>query len=113
VCWCSFVVWLGWCGIRMQAEACIWIPHQPSQTTKEHQHTSNQSNITHEITHQISRKLLKMDVLTSETCLALNNEIITQVTQSLSLFIQLSVLIGLGVDSADLTPVKMSALTHN
>jgi len=54
-----------------------------------------------------------MDVLTSETCLALNNEIITQVTQSLSLFIQLSVLIGLGVDSADLTPVKMSALTHN
>jgi len=23
VCWCYVVVWLGWCGIRMQAEACI------------------------------------------------------------------------------------------
>ena len=43
-----------WCGIRMQAEA--------------HQHTSNQSNTIHEITQQISRKLLRMDVLTSETC---------------------------------------------
>jgi len=31
---------------------------------------------THEITHQISRKLLRMDVLTSETCGAVNNEII-------------------------------------
>jgi len=30
--------------------------------------TSNQSNTTHEITQQISRKLLRMDVLTSETC---------------------------------------------
>ena len=53
VCWCYVVVWLGWCGIRMQAEvllqpasghhttpakpqrasACIQIPHHPSQTT--------------------------------------------------------------------------------
>jgi len=31
-------------------------------------HTSNQSNTTHEITQQIRRKLLRMDVLTSETC---------------------------------------------
>jgi len=29
---------------------------------------SNQNNTTHEITQQISRKLLRMDVLTSETC---------------------------------------------
>ena len=43
---------------------------------------------THEITQQISRKLLKMDVLTSETCWALNNEIIKEVTSSWSLFIQ-------------------------
>ena len=57
VCWCYGVVWLGWCGIRMQAEAC---------------------------------KFLRMDVLTSETCWALNNEIIKQVTSSWSLFIQLS-----------------------
>jgi len=53
VCWCYVVVWLGWCGIHMQVEAL---------------HTSNQSNTTHEITKQISRKLLRMDVLTSETC---------------------------------------------
>ena len=36
-----------------------------------------------------SRKLLRMDVLTSETCWALNNEIIKQMTSSWSLFIQL------------------------
>jgi len=29
---------------------------------------SLQSNTTHEITQQISRKLLRMDVITSETC---------------------------------------------
>jgi len=32
------------------------------------QRNSYQSNTTHEITQQISRKLLRMDVLTSETC---------------------------------------------
>ena len=37
----------------------------------------------------ISRKLLKMDVLTFETCWAVNNEIIKQVTSSWSIFIQL------------------------
>ena len=31
VCWCYVVVRLGWCGIRMQAEACIRIPHHPSR----------------------------------------------------------------------------------
>ena len=55
-----------------------------------HQHTSNQSNKTHEITQKISRKLLRIDVLTSETCWALNNEIIKQVKSSWPLFIQLS-----------------------
>jgi len=44
-------------------------------------------NTTHEITQQISRKLVRMDVLTSETCWALNNEIIKQGHQfGLSLF---------------------------
>jgi hypothetical protein len=33
VCWCCGVVQLGWCGILMQAEACIRILHHPSQTT--------------------------------------------------------------------------------
>jgi len=51
---------------------------------------SGSSNTTHEITQQISLKLLRMDVLTSETRWALNNEIIKQVTSSWSLFIQLS-----------------------
>ena len=35
-------------------------------------------------------KLLKMDVLTFETCLAVNSEIIKQMTSSWSIFIQLS-----------------------
>jgi len=48
---------------------------------------SLQSNTTHEITQQISRKLFKMDVLTSETCWALNNEIKSKWHQvGLSLF---------------------------
>ena len=50
---------------------------------------STQSNTTHEIIQQISRKLLRMNVLTSKTCWALNKEIIKQVTSSWSLFIQL------------------------
>jgi len=33
VCWCYVVVWLWWCGIRMQASARICIPNHPSQTT--------------------------------------------------------------------------------
>jgi len=45
---------------------------------------------THEVTQRISRKLLRMDVLTSETCWALNNEIIEQVASSWSLFTQIS-----------------------
>jgi len=68
VCWFYVVVWLGWCGIRMQSEALVLQP----------------------ATQQISRKLLRTDVLTSETCWALNNEIKKQVTSSWSLFIQLS-----------------------
>jgi len=51
--------------------------------------TSNQSNTTHEITQHISRKLLRMAVLTSETCWALNKEIIKQMTSSWSRFTQL------------------------
>ena len=76
-----------WCGIRMQGEACIRITHHPSQTTTKHQHASYQNNTTHEITQQISRKLLRMDVLTSETCWALNKEIKSKWHQiGLSLF---------------------------
>ena len=47
-----------------------------------HQHTSNQSGATHEVTQQMGRRLLRMDVLTFETCWSLNNEIIKLVTSS-------------------------------
>jgi len=41
VCWCYGVVRLGWCGIRMQASACIRIPHhttpaKPQRNTNTH-----------------------------------------------------------------------------
>jgi len=67
-------------------------PASGYQTTpaKPQRNTNTQSNTTHEITQQISRKLLRMDVLTSETSSAVNNEIKTRVTSSWSLFIQLS-----------------------
>ena len=77
VCWCYGVVRLGWCGILMQAEAV--------------------SNVSTSIFRSlrliggfisISRKLLKMDVLTFETCWAVNSEIIKQVTSSWYIFIQ-------------------------
>ena len=57
--------------------------HNVTPTHIEPEHT------THDITHQISRKLLRIDVSTSETCWSVNNEIIKQVTSSWSLFIQL------------------------
>jgi len=94
VCWCYVVVWLWWSGIRMQAEAlqCLSLhtdttPPQPNHNVTP---THIEPNTTHEVTQRISRKLLRMDVLTSETCWALNKEIIKQVTSSWSLFIQLS-----------------------
>jgi len=68
-------VWFGWGGV---VSVCRL------------KQCSNQSNTTHEIAQQISRKLLRMDVLTFETCRTLNNEIIKQVTSSWSIFIQLS-----------------------
>jgi len=49
VCWCYVVVWLGYAGWST-ASTCLRIPHHPYQITKWHQHTSNQSNTTHEIT---------------------------------------------------------------
>ena len=79
-CGLAGVVWYPYAGWS-SASACIRLPHHPSQ-----------SNTDHEITQQISRKLLRMDVLTSETCWALNNEIIKQVTSSWSLYIQLVLL---------------------
>ena len=50
--------------------------------------THIEPDTTHEVTQRISRKLLKMDVLTSETCWALNKVIIKQVASSWSHFTQ-------------------------
>ena len=72
----SWVVLL-WYELSCGLAGVVWYPDAGWSTT-------------HEITQQISRKLLRMDVLTSETCWAVNNEIIKQVTCSWSLFIQLS-----------------------
>jgi len=84
--------------LRCGLAGVVWYPDavlQPSSgyhtTPAKPQRNSNQSNTTHETTQQISRKLLKMDVLTSEISSALNNEIIKQVTSSWPLFIQLEI----------------------
>ena len=52
--------------------------------------THIEPDTTHEVTQQISHKLVRMDVLTSETCWALNKVIIKQMASSWSLFTQLS-----------------------
>ena len=104
MCWCYFVVWLGWCGIWMQAEALVLgvvsvcrlkhcfslhtdtTPPQPNHNVTPTHIEPEQYNPWN-ISQQISRKLLKMDVLTFETCRALSNEIIKQVISSWFLFI--------------------------
>jgi len=55
-------------GLYCSGTMCVGVILWFGQTTTQHQHTSYQSNKTHEITQQISRKLLRMDVLTPETC---------------------------------------------
>ena len=69
-------VWFGWGGV---------VSNHTVTTTyiePEQYNTWNKSIIL--------RKLLKMDVLTFETCWAVNGEIIKRVTSSWSIFIQLS-----------------------
>ena len=75
-CWCYVVVW------------------HPDTTQPQPNHNVTPTHIVPEqyipwYTQQISRNLLRMDVLTSETCWALNKEIKKQVTSSWSIFIQL------------------------
>jgi len=62
-----------------------------------------------------SHKLLRMDVLTSETCWALNNEIIKQVTSSWSLFIQLqsSLFTNLQANSLSMFQVSTTPITRS
>ena len=62
-------------------------PPQPNHTVTPIHIEPEQYNTWNKST--ISRKLLNMDVLTFETCWAVNSEIIKQVTSSWSVFIQL------------------------
>ena len=63
-------------------------PPQPNHTVTPTHIEPEQYNTWNNST--ISHKLLKMDVLTFETCWAVNSKIIKQVTSSWSIFIQLS-----------------------
>ena len=63
-------------------------PPQPNHTVTPTHIEPEQYNTWNKSTK--SRKLLKMVVLTFETCWAVNSEIIKQVTSSWSIFIQLS-----------------------
>jgi hypothetical protein len=85
---------MGWCGILMQAEAiqCYSLykdttPPQPNHTVTPKHIEPEKYNTWNKST--ISRKLLKMDVPTFETCWAVNGEIIKRVTSSWSIFIQI------------------------
>ena len=77
MCWCYVAVWLWWCGIRMQAEALIplilLLLYSVLSMFRMLIHPSSgacdiEPDTTHEVTQRISRKLLRMDVLTYETC---------------------------------------------
>ena len=61
---------------QCSAAACIRIPHHPAEP---HRNTNTHRTRAWDKS-TISRKLLKMDVLTFETCWAVNSEIIKQVT---------------------------------
>jgi len=59
-------LWYGWGGV---VSVCRLKPASGYHTTPaKPQRNSYQSNTSHEITQQISRKRLRMDVLTSEIC---------------------------------------------
>ena len=81
--------WSYWEALLSSASACIKIPQHPQPN-----HTVTPTHIEPEKYNTrdkptVSRKLLKMDVLTFETCRAVNGEIIKKVTSSWSIFIQL------------------------
>ena len=88
-------VWFGWGGVvsLCRLKHCFSLhkdttPPQPNHTVTPTHIEPEQFNPWKKST--IIRKLLKMDVLTFETCWAVNSEIIIQVTSSWSIFIQLS-----------------------
>jgi hypothetical protein len=81
-------VWFGWGGVKCFSLHKDTTSPQPNHTLTPTHIEPEQHNTWNKFT--ISRKLLKMDVPTFETCWAVNSEIIKQVTSSCSIFIQLS-----------------------
>jgi hypothetical protein len=90
-------VWFGWSGVvsLCRLKQCFSLhkdttPPQPNHNVTQTHNEPEQYNTWNKFT--ISRKLLKMDVLTFETCWAVNSEIIKHVTSSWSISIQLGYL---------------------
>ena len=67
-CGLAGVVWYLYAGRGTSVLQPAYRYHTTTAKPQRNTNTSNQSNTTHEITQQISRKHLRMDVLTSETC---------------------------------------------
>jgi hypothetical protein len=87
-------VWFGWGGVvsLCRLKHCfilhkVTTPPQPNHTVTPTHIEPEQYNPCNKSI--IIRKLLKMDVLTFETCWAVNSEIIKEVISSWSLFIQI------------------------
>ena len=90
-CGLAGVVWCGVLSLR-RLKQCFSLhkdttPPQPNHTVTPTHIEPEQYNTWNKST--ISRKLLKMGIVTFETCWAVNSEIIKQVTWSWSIFIQL------------------------
>ena len=82
-CSVAVVVWYPYAGWSLHMDTTPPQPHCNVTPTHIEPDTTN------EVTQRNSRKLLRMDVFTSETCWALNKVIIKQVASSCSLFTQL------------------------
>jgi len=82
-CGLAVVVWYPYVGWSLHTDTT---PPQPNHNVTP---THIEPNTTHEVTLRISRKLLRMDVLTSETCWALKKVLIKQVASSWSVFTHL------------------------
>ena len=88
----GFKVWFGWGGVvsLFRLKHCFSLhkdttPPQPNHTVTPTHIEPEQYNTWNKFT--VSRKLLEMDVLTFETCWAVNGEIIKRVTSSWSIFV--------------------------
>ena len=88
-------VWFGWGGVVSFCRLKQSFSLHKDTTPPQQNHTVTPTHIEPEQYNTwnkstISRNLLKMNVLTFETCWAVNSEIIIQVTSSWSIFIRLS-----------------------